>query len=195
LGKGVARKMVMLRRYNMAGIETYCGRTVIIGNSGAGKSTLAAYMAAVSGARHVALDDIYWINQAGLQKRVEPVAKQMTAEVAATPQWVIEGVFGWLAEVALPRATALIWLDLPWADCKRGLEARGPAYSPSPQEYEALVQWAAQYGTRQTASSEAGHRKIFDAFSGVKVALRSRADVEAFTARLTAGLDTMRDRI
>jgi len=39
----------------------------------------------------------------------------MTLEVSTQPLWIIEGVYGWLAEVALPRATALIWLDLPWS--------------------------------------------------------------------------------
>jgi energy-coupling factor transporter ATP-binding protein EcfA2 len=165
-------------------LDHFRGRTVIIGNSGAGKTTLARQIAAITGARHVALDDIYWVNQAGLDKRVEPVAKQMTAEIAETPQWVIEGVFGWLAEVALPRATALIWLHLPWVDCKSGLEARGPQYSPSPEEYEALLAWAANYGQRQTPSSEAGHRKIFDAFSGSKVTLTSRAEVAAWLKKL-----------
>jgi hypothetical protein len=165
-------------------LDQFHSRSVIIGNSGAGKTTLGRQMAAMTGARHVALDDIYWINQAGLHKRVEPVAKQMTAEIAETPQWVIEGVFGWLAEVALPRATALIWLNLSWDECKAGLEARGPQYSPSPEEYEALLTWAANYGTRQTPSSEAGHRKIFDAFSGSKVALTSRAEVAAWLQEL-----------
>jgi adenylate kinase family enzyme len=161
-------------------LKSFRGRTVLIGNSGAGKTTLARQLAGLTGARHVALDDIYWVNQATLQKRMEPIAKQMTAAVAASPQWVIEGVFGWLAEVALPRATALIWLNLPWPDCKAGLEARGPDHSPSPQEYEALLQWAEHYSIRRTSSSEAGHRKIFDAFAGTKVELTSRADGAAF---------------
>jgi energy-coupling factor transporter ATP-binding protein EcfA2 len=164
----------------------YGWRTIIIGNSGAGKTTLAASMAAAAGARHVALDEIYWVDQAGLEKRTEPVAKQMTAEAAELPQWVIEGVFSWLAEVAMPRATALIWLDLPWDECKAGLQARGPAYSPTPSEYKALLLWAEQYGTRQSASSEAGHRKLFDAFTGAKMALRSRAEVAVFQARFVA---------
>jgi hypothetical protein len=31
----------------------------------------------------------------------------MTLEVSSQPRWIIEGVFGWLAEVTLPKATAL----------------------------------------------------------------------------------------
>jgi hypothetical protein len=162
-------------------------RTLIIGNSGAGKTTLGRQIAAVTGGRHIALDDIYWEGAAGLKKRVEPAAKQLTSAAAAEPCWVIEGVFGWLVDVAVPRATALLWLDLPWAACKAGLEARGPSYSPSPAEYDALVQWASEYRTRQTASSEAGHRAIFDAFSGTKVALRSRAEVAAWITGLKLG--------
>jgi energy-coupling factor transporter ATP-binding protein EcfA2 len=159
-------------------------RTLIIGNSGAGKTTLGGQIAGIVGGRHIALDDIYWEGAAGLKKRVEPAAKQLTSAAADEPCWVIEGVFGWLVDVAVPRATALIWLDLPWDECKAGLEARGPGYSPSPAEYAALVQWASEYGTRQTASSEAGHRKIFDAFSSSKIALRNRCEIDAFVARL-----------
>jgi adenylate kinase family enzyme len=121
-------------------------RTLIIGNSGAGKTTLGRQIAAVTGGRHIALDDIYWEGAAGLKKRVEPAAKQLTSAAAAEPCWVIEGVFGWLVDVAVPRATALLWLDLPWAACKAGLEARGPSYSPSPAEYDALVQWRLSIG-------------------------------------------------
>jgi adenylate kinase family enzyme len=165
--------------------DSHFSRIIVIGNSGSGKTTLAAQMAAVMGCRNVALDDIYWEGPAGVKKRVEPAAKQMTAAVAATPHWVIEGVFGWLVDVAMPRATTLIWLDLPWAECKAGIEARGPQYSPSQAEYEALLEWAAAYWSRDTSSSEAGHARIFKAFAGNKVALRSRTAVAAFAEQLS----------
>jgi hypothetical protein len=166
-------------------------RTIIIGNSGSGKSTLAARVAASMRCAHVDLDTIYWADQRLLAKRVAPDALRMTTMVAAGDAWVIEGVFGWLVEAALPRATALIWLDLPWADCKAGLEARGPSASPSQAEYEALVAWAAQYWTRQTSSSHAGHQALFDRFAGAKLALHTRDQVAAgqfLSALLREGL-------
>lgn len=159
-------------------------RTIIMGNSGSGKTTLATRLAMATGGQHVALDDIYWDGPAGIKKRVEPVAKQMTVAVADGTSWVIEGVFGWLVDVAIPRATALIWLDLPWAECKAGLETRGPQYSPSLAEYDALLGWAEQYWSRQSSSSAAGHAKIFDAFPGHKLLMRNRFGVAAFAQGL-----------
>jgi adenylate kinase family enzyme len=167
--------------------QNACGqRILIIGNSGSGKTTLARQLVDATGCLHIDLDSVYWQDQIGLKKRVEPAAKQMVAELATKPQWVIEGVFGWLAEMATPRATALVWLDLSWADCKAGLEARGPRYSPSQAEYEALLAWAERYWTRDTSSSEAGHRKLFNAFSGSKIALLNRADVAALVGRFAS---------
>jgi hypothetical protein len=162
--------------------DQHWGRTLMMGNSGAGKTTLARHLAVAAGCPHIDLDSIYWQDQAGLRKRVEPAAKAMVADAAQAPAWVIEGVFGWLLEVARPRASGLIWLNLPWSECKAGLEARGPGYSPSQAEYEALLLWAADYGRRQTSSSDAGHRRLYDAFAGRKVTLTSRADVAAFVA-------------
>jgi hypothetical protein len=161
-------------------------RTIIIGNSGSGKTTLARRLSADTGTPHIDLDTVYWLDQIGLRKRGEAASKQMTAELAAQPRWIIEGVYGWLAEVAAVSATALIWLNLPWSECKAGLEARGPATSPSPAEYDALLTWAEAYTTRQSPSSEAGHRLLFDAFPGAKLELRSRAEVAAFEVALRA---------
>jgi adenylate kinase family enzyme len=86
-------------------------RTVIIGNCGSGKSVFAESLA---GLRHIPLidlDSLHWERDG--HKRDEESAKRLVREAAATPRWIIEGVFGWLAEIALPRATAIIWLDLP----------------------------------------------------------------------------------
>ena len=90
--------------------ESLSQRTVIIGNSGAGKSALAESLAA---SMHVPVIDLDLLNWEGN-------GYGRTLEVSTQPLWIIEGVYGWLAEVALPRATALIWLDFPWNLCRAG---------------------------------------------------------------------------
>ena len=72
------------------------------------------------------LDEIHWQGDTYGSKREEKEARDMVAERASHPAWIIEGVYGWLASVALPRATALIWLDLPWEQFRAGLIERGP---------------------------------------------------------------------
>ena len=100
-------------------------RVVIIGNSGSGKSTLADALARRIGAPAIDLDPIHWQDKVGVQ-RDETQATDMVVEIAGKPQWIIEGVYGWLAAAALPFATSLIWLDLPWKMCSEGLSLRGP---------------------------------------------------------------------
>ena len=166
--------------------DAFNQRNLIIGNSGSGKSRLAARMATKTNCAHVTLDDFYWIDQLALKKRGAVAAKQLTVEIASQDRWVIEGVYGWLIDVAAPRATAMLWLDLPWSDCKAGLEARGPC-GVSDAEFAGLLDWAERYWSRQTSSSQAAHTRIFAAFPGSKLALTSRAEVAGFEERL-AGL-------
>jgi len=103
--------------------ESLGERIVIIGNSGAGKSRLADALANLVRVPVIDLDLLHWEDGYG-RKRNEDAARQMTLEVSNQPRWIIEGVFGWLAEVALPKATGLIWLDLPVSLCRAGLLAQ-----------------------------------------------------------------------
>lgn len=163
--------------------DLYQRRTLILGNAGSGKSVLAAELAARAGYALVCLDEIYWIDQGLLKKRSAADAKAELLARCLEEEWVIEGVFGWLAEIAMPRAHSLIWLDLSWDECRAGVMARGPLVGQSAAEFEALLMWAEQYWTRESSSSHAAHRALFDAFAGEKFALRSRADVAAFMRR------------
>ena len=106
------------------------------------------------------------------------------ADVAAGAAWVIEGVYGWLADVALALATALVWLDLPWAECRGGLLRRGLRRGMTPSDQDALLAWASAYWTRDTPSSFAGHARLYHAFGGDKTRLRTRAEISAFSASL-----------
>jgi hypothetical protein len=108
----------------------------------------------------------------------------MTQAEAAGPRWIIEGVYGWLAEVALPRATSLIWLDLPWEDCRAGLLQRGPWPGVDEAGFAEFLSWAEAYTSRRTSTSRAGHGRFFEAFAGPKTRLDSREGI----GRLMAGL-------
>jgi len=166
--------------------ESLGERIVIIGNSGAGKSRLADALANLVRVPVIDLDLLHWEDGYG-RKRNEDAARQMTLEVSNQPRWIIEGVFGWLAEVALPKATGLIWLDLPVSLCRAGLLARGQRRGATVQDAADLMTWAEAYWTRQTPSSFAGHSKIFNDFSGTKFRLENREQIAQLLANLRAG--------
>ena len=153
-------------------------RIVIIGNSGSGKSTLARSLESRIGGQHIDLDLVHWLNKVGV-KRDEAEAKAMVAALAEKPRWIIEGVYGWLAEAALPRATSLVWLDLPWSVCREGLASRGPTTGATAEEHSALLAWAEAYWQRRTPSSYEGHLALFDGFAAKKLRLLGRADVNS----------------
>jgi adenylate kinase family enzyme len=166
-------------------------RILIIGNSGSGKTTLALELARRIGAQSTDLDRIHWQNGVG-NKREEALAADMVLEIAREPRWIIEGVYGSLATTALPFATSLIWLDLPWAMCSEGLSRRGPWQGASVSEHEDFLQWAEAYWDRRTPSSFAGHLALFENFSGSKWRLKSRQEIEAL---LAAGADASVSRL
>ena len=164
--------------------ESLSQRTVIIGNSGAGKSALAESLAASIHVPVIDLDLLNWEGNGYGRKRDEDAARRMTLEVSTQPLWIIEGVYGWLAESALPRATALIWLDFQWSLCRAGLLARSPRRGATDQDGVELLKWAETYWNRQTSSSFAGHSRMFSNFSGTKFRLENREQATLLLADL-----------
>ena len=162
-------------------------RTVIVGNSGSGKTRLAQQIADALQAPGIDLDRIHWKGDAYGSKRDEIKAREMVVEAAEKPTWVIEGVFGWLARVALPRATALIWLDLSWEECHAGLMERGPRKGMTESDYANLIAWAEEYWTRDNANSFGGHLRLFEPFAGSKLRLTRRSDVDRFWNKVPGG--------
>jgi adenylate kinase family enzyme len=163
-------------------LESVRERTVIIGNSGSGKSTLAENLAALVRVPVIDLDLVHW--EGNGRKRDEDAARAMLREVAAQRCWIIEGVYGWLTEVALPRATALIWLDFPWGLCHAGLLARAPRRGTTDQDIAELITWAEAYWERRTSTSFAGHADLFENFPAAKFRLRNRDEVGRLLAQL-----------
>ena len=166
--------------------ESLSQRTVIIGNSGAGKSALAESLAASIHVPVIDLDLLNWEGNGYGRKRDEDAARRMTLEVSTQPLWIIEGVYGWLADVALPRATALIWLDFPWSLCRAGLLARSPRRGATDQDTVELLTWAETYWNRQTPSSFAGHSRMFANFPSTKFRLETREQATILLADLRA---------
>ena len=151
-------------------------RVVIIGNSGSGKTTLAREIAQHLEVRVTDLDRVHWQGELWVQRDPQ-AAIAMVTDLAAGPRWIIEGVYGWLAAVALPFATGLVWLDMPWTVCSDGLVSRGPSPGATDEQHAALVEWAGAYWQRSTPTSFAGHLALFEAFAGEKCRLIARSDV------------------
>ncbi len=157
-------------------------RVVIIGNGGAGKSWLAGRIAAQRGTRPIELDAIHW-EPGGFNVKREPGAAIEAVRAASLENgWVIEGVYGRLAEVALPRATGLIWLDIAEAECAGNLSGRDIKSGESEESRNALLQWVSEYRTRGNANSFLGHERLFSGFDGAKLILHSRDEITDFLA-------------
>jgi adenylate kinase family enzyme len=154
---------------------------VIIGNSGSGKTTLAREIGRRADAPVTDLDRVHWQSEV-LVQRDQQAAITMVTDLATGPCWVIEGVYGWLAAVALPFATTLIWLDMPWTVCREGLASRGPWPGATAEQHAAFLEWAAAYWERATPTSFAGHQALLDGFAGEKRRLLQRSDVMALLA-------------
>jgi adenylate kinase family enzyme len=167
-------------------IESLKQRTLVIGNSGSGKSTLAERLGVLNHAPVLDLDLIHWKDNGFGAKQDEDVARQKVTDWAATPRWIIEGVYGWLAEAAIARATALIWLDVPWNVCRERLLARGQRRGGTTADFSELLKWAESYWDRQTSTSFKGHQRLFEGFSAAKFRLRDRMDADHLLADLVA---------
>ncbi len=85
-------------------------RILIIGNSGSGKSWLAARLAEQLTIREVNLDTIVWQPGGFNQKRPQHEIDHAIQTLAQEPSWVVEGVFGALAEQLLDAADTLLFL-------------------------------------------------------------------------------------
>jgi adenylate kinase family enzyme len=170
-------------------LEPLAERTVIIGNSGSGKSTLAEAIASLVHIPVIDLDLLHWEEDGYGAKRNEQVARKMALDVSDQPCWIIESVFGWLAEVVLPKATALIWLDFPWSLCREGLLTRGLRRRATRQDAAELMKWAEAYWSRQTPSSFTGHSKMFNDFSDTKFRLENREQVAELLGNLRASMN------
>ena len=154
-------------------------RIVIIGNSGSGKSWLAERLANQLRTPTIDLDEIHWL-PGGYQARRDPAEARAAVQThAARDRWIMEGVYGWLVAEALPKATALLLLDMPDEVCVANVQARGLRRGGDEASHMELIAWICEYRARQNSISWIGHAGLFDSFAGPKLRLRSRAELAA----------------
>jgi adenylate kinase family enzyme len=164
-------------------------RTVIIGNSGSGKSHLAKSLATIYSAPLVQLDQLFWMPGGFNEQRPKDEIKNEIERKRKDSSWIVEGVFGELAELFLPSAQSLIFLDLDWTVCRAGLLARGSESSKqletakAEENFEKLLLWAEQYRARTNSCSHSGHLQLFSNFAGQKFKFTRRAEVNEFLKR------------
>lgn len=159
---------------------------VIIGNSGSGKTWLANQLAPYYGATIIHLDELFWMPGGFDRVRRQEEVLSLVQQSKKGTAWIVEGVFGELAEEYLAEAEALVWLDLEWALCRSRLEQRGSeskAHMSRTQSTDGLVrliEWASQYYSRIDSRSREGHSRLVQAFTGTRFHLQTETAILEF---------------
>ncbi|AKR55583.1 ATPase AAA [Youhaiella tibetensis] len=158
-------------------------RILIFGNGGSGKTSLARALGQKLGLPIIHLDDLRWEpGQYGVARDNQVVANEVREASLRDENWIMEGVYGWLAGVAMPRATQLIWLDLPEEECLANVRERGVQGGGSDEGFAELLVWISEYRLRRNSSCHAAHLQLFEDFPGSKAMLGSRGEMAAFVA-------------
>ncbi|MGH6916144.1 MAG: adenylate kinase [Geminicoccaceae bacterium] len=92
-------------------------RVAVVGTSCAGKTTFAAALAAQLRAPHIELDALHW--RPDWVPAPTAVFRQAVATAIAAERWVSDGNYGAVRDLVWARATAVVWLDYPFATVLR----------------------------------------------------------------------------
>lgn len=156
-----------------------------MGNGGSGKTWLALRLAEALGLPLVHLDDVHWEPGRYGIARDRAVVHGDVRTIAAGEAWLLEGIYGLYVDIALPRTTMLVWLDLSEEECVANTMRRGIQGGESQESFDGLVKWVSEYRTRKNNwNSFDAHLKLYESFSGQKVRLRSRTEIGAYVEKL-----------
>lgn len=155
-------------------------RFVVIGNSGSGKSYVSHRISMSLNIPLISLDDIFWSDATYTTKRPQIEVKNRLLAKAESEQWVIEGVYGELVHLITDSAETLVWLDLPWDECKANILRRESQSSRNSANFSDLLLYAENYYSRGNPRSYSAHKIIFDGFKKRKYHLNGTEKVNEF---------------
>jgi adenylate kinase family enzyme len=149
-------------------------KVIIFGNSGSGKSTLAAKLSK-KGLAHLDLDVLAWLPASPPERRsIDEANYKIQTFIQEAQEWVVEGCYSDLLELVKPFANEAIFMNLPAKLCIENASKR----PWEPHKYESkeaqdqnlamLLDWIAEYTTRNDALSYMAHRALYDSFTGKK---------------------------
>ncbi|MBY5783651.1 AAA family ATPase [Rhizobium leguminosarum] len=165
-------------------------RMLIMGNGGAGKTWLARRIGEQLHHPVVHLDDMHWEPGRYGIDRDRALRDEMVKTAAERDAWVMEGVYGQLANMVLNRTTILVWIDLPEEECIANIKLRGIQGGETETQFDGLLKWVAEYRSRTNNwNSFETHARLFSVFSRPKFLLSSREAVTDFTGRLSTSID------
>ncbi|MEM1403580.1 MAG: AAA family ATPase [Pseudomonadota bacterium] len=157
-------------------------RILIFGNSGSGKSTLAKQINCRLDIPHFDLDCIAWRPSVPPSRRpLDESRAEILRFTNGRDEWVIEGCYADLLELAAPFATEAVFLNLPINVCLSNARRR----PWEPHKYESkeaqdanlvmLLDWISQYESRTDEFSLSAHTQFFESFKGKKMMLRENS--------------------
>jgi adenylate kinase family enzyme len=87
-------------------------RVVVVGTSCSGKTTFARRLADRCAIPHIELDELHW--RPNWEAQPIEVFRRSVRAAAAESDWVIDGNYSKVRELVWPRATDIVWLNLPF---------------------------------------------------------------------------------
>jgi len=167
-------------------------RILVIGSPGAGKSTLARRLAERLDLPLIHLDREYFGPGWLMPSRTE--WREKVARLAARPEWVMDGNYASTFDLRMPRAHAVVWLDIPRWQCALSVFWRvarhygrvRPDLGPGcPERFDwSFMRWIWSY-PEQMREKTARLLERRKARQRVYV-LRSRAEIPALEAELVS---------
>ncbi|HZH52213.1 MAG TPA: AAA family ATPase [Microvirga sp.] len=165
-------------------------RILVIGSPGAGKSTLARRLATHLGLPLIHLDREYF--GPGWTMPTKAEWREKVARLAAQPEWVMDGNYASTFDIRVPRATDIVWLDLPrwqcamsvlWRVARNWGRVRSDLGPDCTERFDwSFMRWIWTYPekmrgkTARLLERRSSHQRVY--------VLRSRAQIPALEAKL-----------